>query len=100
MVPMSGLMVCGISFLLITAVWSHMARIDSRALVPGDPGVLPAVPEKRLHVDARTRGKFTLTWKQGAIVVSALDVARAGAETPRGELQRYMELGATIADEW
>ena len=28
MVPMIDLMVCCISFLLITAVWSHMARVD------------------------------------------------------------------------
>jgi hypothetical protein len=100
MVPMIDLMVCCISFLLITAVWSHMARVDSSALVPGDAGLLPAAPERRLHVDARTRGKFTLTWKQGPTVISTLDVLAAGPENTPGEHERHTVLGATIADEW
>ena len=35
MSPMIYLLVCCISFLLITAVWSHLSRIDADAQDPG-----------------------------------------------------------------
>jgi hypothetical protein len=93
MVPMIDLMVCCIAFLLITAVWSHMARIDSSALVPG--GDLPMRhPDKTLHVDAHSKDKFTLTWKQGATVVSSFDVSRIEVDG------RYPDLASAIAAEW
>src|SRR2546421_5266101 len=76
MVPMIDLLVCCISFLLITAVWSHMARVNSNALVPGESGVPTAPPDRTLHVDARPEGQFTLTWRQGSTVISTFDVAR------------------------
>jgi biopolymer transport protein ExbD len=95
MVPMIDLMVCCISFLLITAVWSHMARVNSSALVPGIHGPLtPRPPDKMLHVDARSDEKFTLTWKQGTTVISTLEVPRAQVE------RRYPELASKVADEW
>jgi len=43
MIPMIDLLVCAISFLLITAVWSHMSRINADAQVPGPPN-----PEKEI----------------------------------------------------
>jgi biopolymer transport protein ExbD len=93
MVPMIDLMVCCISFLLITAVWSHLARIDSSALVPG--GQLPTRhPDKTLHVDARSAEKFTLTWKQGSTVISTLDVPRIEVD------RRFPDLASTVAAEW
>jgi biopolymer transport protein ExbD len=93
MVPMIDLMVCCISFLLITAVWSHMARIDSSALAPG--GTLPMRhPDKTLHVDARSDDKFTLTWKQGSTVISTLDVPRVEVD------RRFPDLASTVAAEW
>src|SRR5258707_14197494 len=81
MVPMIDLMVCCISFLLITAVWSHMARINTSAMVPGLQGPLtPRQPDKMLHVDASSDEKFTLTWKQGKTVISSLDVPRVAVD--------------------
>ena len=38
MIPMIDLMMVTISFLLITAEWSHMARLDADAQVPGPNG--------------------------------------------------------------
>jgi len=35
MIPMIDLLVCCISFLLITAVWSHMSRINAMRRCPG-----------------------------------------------------------------
>jgi hypothetical protein len=95
MIPMIDLLVCCISFLLITAVWSRMARVDSDALVPGDT-CCSSPPDRTLHVDARSDDRFTLTWKQGSTVISTLDVAKPSAD---GE-PRYPDLGAKIREEW
>jgi len=100
MVPMIDLLVCCISFLLITAVWSHMARINSNALVPGESGVPPALPNPTLHVDARFEGKFTLSWKQGTTVIRTCDVLKPNVEGAGRDEQRYPDLGAKIREEW
>jgi hypothetical protein len=97
---MIDLLVCCISFLLITAVWSHMARIDSNALVPGEPGFPPAQVDRSLHVDARADGKFTLTWKQGSTVISTVDVARPEGDDAAEPARRYPDLAAKIREEW
>ena len=61
MIPFIDLLMVTISFLLITAVWTHMARINADAQVPGPPR--PDVeqekiePEKQLHVEMRERGQ-------------------------------------------
>src|SRR5512140_4024069 len=80
MLPMIDLLMVTISFLLITAVWTHMSRINADAQVPGPPR--PDVeqekvePEKILHIEMRTPEKFTLVWKQGAQVVNSIEVPR------------------------
>jgi len=59
MIPMIDLLMVTISFLLITAVWTHMARVDMDAQVPGHPpegAPLPPIPEKQLHVEMRGLG--------------------------------------------
>jgi len=95
MVPMIDLMVCCISFLLITAVWSHMARINASAMVPGLEGQLtPRQPDKMLHVDASSYDKFTLTWKQGRTVISSLEVPRLDVD------HRYPDLASSVTAEW
>jgi len=38
MIPFIDLLIVSISFLLITAVWSHMGRINANARVPGPLG--------------------------------------------------------------
>ena len=54
LVPMIDLLLCTISFLLITAVWSQMARINADAQVPGPPRTDQQIhkvePEPQLHV--------------------------------------------------
>ena len=80
MIPFIDLLMVTISFLLITAVWSHMARINADAQVPGPPR--PDVeqektePEKVLHIEMRDPTKFVLSWKQGAQVVDSTEVPR------------------------
>src|SRR5277367_3573235 len=106
MIPMIDLLMVTISFLLITAVWSHMSRVNADAQVPGPPR--PDVeqekiePEKILHVEMRTPEKFTLIWKQGAQVVNSIEVVRKDdvKEDKGKKLVRYPDLAAKIADEW
>src|SRR6516165_1104066 len=80
MIPMIDLLMVTISFLLITAVWSHMARVNADAQVPGPPR--PDVeqekvePEKQLHVMMQGDEKFVLVWKQGSTTVDSIDVPR------------------------
>src|ERR1019366_3304060 len=109
MIPFIDLLMVTISFLLITAVWSHMARLNADAQVPGPPR--PDVeqekvePEKQLHIEMRSTEKFVLIWKQGGTNVNSIDVARppdSKALTKEGptDIVRYPELAEKIATEW
>ena len=106
MIPMIDLLMVTISFLLITAVWSHMARINADAQVPGPPR--PDVeqdkvePEKVLHVEMRSPEKFVLMWKQAGTVISTIDVPRKDdiSEKNGTKLIRYPDLASKIESEW
>jgi biopolymer transport protein ExbD len=107
MIPMIDLLMVTISFLLITAVWSHMARINANAQVPGPPrpDVEPdkVDPEKTLHVQMNDKEKFVLVWKQGSSVVTSIDVPRRD-DSMRNEggkkMIQYRELAEKIESEW
>jgi len=106
MIPMIDLLMVTISFLLITAVWTHMARINADAQVPGPPR--PDVeqdkvePEKQLHVEMRSPEKFVLIWKQAGTVISTIDVPRKDDVDMQGSTKvvRYLDLAAKISSEW
>jgi biopolymer transport protein ExbD len=107
MIPMIDLLMVTISFLLITAVWTHMSRINADAQVPGPPR--PDVeqdkiePEKQLHVEMRQPDHFTLIWKQGGTIVTQFEVPRKddAVKSSNGAKQiRYPELAAKIDSEW
>ena len=107
MIPFIDLLMVTISFLLITAVWSHMSRINADAQVPGPPRPdqeqEKIEPEKILHVEMRSPEKFTLVWKQGAQVVNSIEVPRKDdmkTDSHNKKLVRYPDLAAKIADEW
>jgi biopolymer transport protein ExbD len=106
MIPMIDLLMCCISFLLITAVWSHMSRINADAQVPGPPNpekeLNPQPPDKMLHVEMRADDKFTLIWKQGSTVVNSIDVPRHKVEISEGSSTtiRYPDLSTKINEEW
>src|SRR5579862_6906679 len=108
MIPMIDLLMVTISFLLITAVWTHMARINADAQVPGPPR--PDVeqekiePEKQLHVEMRAEDHFTLIWKQGSTTVDSIDVPRKEDDI-KGQggvvtAVRFPDLAAKIETEW
>jgi biopolymer transport protein ExbD len=106
MIPMIDLLMVTISFLLITAVWTHMARINADAQVPGPPR--PDVeqekvePEKVLHIEMTAEDKFVLLWKQGSTTVDSIDVPRKDVVTQEGsaEVVRFPDLAAKVDSEW
>jgi len=106
MIPMIDLLMVTISFLLITAVWTHMARINSDAQVPGPPrpDTPPeqVEPEKQLNVEMRAEDKFVLVWKQGATTVDSIDVPRKDGVLQEGavEVVRFPDRAAKIETEW
>lgn len=106
MIPMIDLLMVTISFLLITAVWSHMARINANAQVPGPPQpnveVEKIPPEKQLHVEMRSPEKFQLIWKQGSTVVNSIDVPRKDdiKNVNGAKMISYSDLAEKIESEW
>jgi biopolymer transport protein ExbD len=102
MIPMIDLMMVTICFLLITAAWSHMARLDADAQVPGPHGETPGVSDRQLHVEMRAQDRFVLLWKQGHTTLESIDVPRHDVVTEDGPTQvvRFPDLAARIESEW
>jgi biopolymer transport protein ExbD len=107
MIPMIDLLMVTISFLLITAVWTRLARIATDALVPGPTAPAPAPAlEPRLHVHVRGDGRVDLTWREGEAVIASLElppaagVAGVSPLAAQSGARRYPDLAAAIATEW
>ncbi len=103
MIPMIDLLMVTISFLLITAVWTHMARINADAQVPGPPRPdqesEKIEPEKQLHVEMRAPDKFVAHLEAGAARSSARSTfpRKDDIKDDRAEkLVRYPDLAAKI----
>jgi biopolymer transport protein ExbD len=103
LIPFIDFLLCLVAFLLVTAVWSQMARINADARVPGPPRDEPIEEqkkEKQLHVEMRGERKFQLVWKEGSTVVNTIDVERKKVPKGAGEDFTYPDLAKKIADEW
>jgi biopolymer transport protein ExbD len=103
LIPMIDLLICCTAFLLITAVWTRMSRVDANAQVPGkDPGPVAAAPDRWLHVAVNDADKFSLVWKQGPTVINTVDVPRRAVAIDENGVRtiRYPDLAAAIAREW
>lgn len=98
LIPFIDFLLCLVSFLLITAVWSQNGRLEATARVPGGEEPKPAEEPKLLHVDVRDR-KFELAWKRGATVLAQQTVERKPVVVEGGET-RYPELAETIRQQW
>jgi biopolymer transport protein ExbD len=80
MVPMIDLLMVTVSFLLLTAVWTHMGRIEGTTKVPGPPDPTPQVEHARMHVAVPSGdGAFVITLRRGNEIVETASVPR---ETP------------------
>ena len=107
MVPFIDLLMVTISFLLITAVWSHMSRINASAQVPGPPRpdeeITQVEPEPQLHVEMRDSNSFKLIWKTGSTVVSDKSVPRKAEEIRSGAGVigvKYPDLAVEVEEQW
>jgi len=106
LVPMIDLFVVCVLFLIMTAVWSQMARIEANAQVPGPPRVDDEVdkvePEKMLTVEMKQEDKFVLIWKAGATVHSTVEVERKNEPVNVGteKVARFPTLAAKITEQW
>ncbi len=105
LVPMIDLLVVTITFLLITAVWSTMARVPANASLGGRSGdgcEEGCKPVRKLHVDARDPGKFVVSWRDGKEVVASFEVPRLEEAEVRGSSRRvrFPALQAKVVEEW
>jgi biopolymer transport protein ExbD len=102
MIPMIDLLMVTISFLLITAVWSHMSRLNADAQVPGTPGPTTEPLPRQLDVEMRPEGRFALVWKEGPAVISSTEVSAHEVVVKEGSVRvvRYPELAEKVQAEW
>ena len=103
LIPFIDFLLCLVAFLLVTAVWSQMARINADARVPGPPQ--PDEPkdppkEKQLHVEMKGDTKFQLVWKEGNTVVNTIDLDRKAVPVGNQGDFRFPDLAKKISDEW
>lgn len=102
LIPFIDFLLCLVSFLLITAVWTQMARINANAQVPGPPNPNVEVTEqkdKTLHVEMKGESNFQLVWKEGSTVLNTIDVPRKSQEVGEDEIS-FPDLAAKIDEEW
>ncbi|MGH7280568.1 MAG: ExbD/TolR family protein [Polyangiaceae bacterium] len=106
MIPMIDLMMVTISFLLITAVWAHMSRMNANANMPhpceGADCDKPPAETKTLHVDMRDENHFVLTWKRGDAVIDRMEVPKKQVivSTRDERTVRYPDLAAKLGETW
>ncbi len=103
LIPFIDFLLCLVSFLLITAVWTQMSRINADARVPGPPDPDREIEElkkdKTLHVEMRGEEKFQLVWKEGNTVLDTIDVPRKQV-TLGNEDFNYPDLAEKISTLW
>jgi biopolymer transport protein ExbD len=103
LIPFIDFLLCLVSFLLITAVWTQMSRINADARVPGPPDPDKELEEQKkdltLHVEMRGEEKFQLVWKEGNTVMDTIDVPRK--QVPLGgDDFGYPDLSTKISEQW
>ena len=97
LVPFIDFMICLIAFLIVTATWTQMSRINATGHAPGDLLGLAPTPQKELHVLASAQG-FDLRWQLGATVLETQHVPRV--EVLVGSETRFPALQEAITKEW
>jgi biopolymer transport protein ExbD len=96
LIPFIDFLLCLVAFLLVTAVWSQMARLTADPMVPGRVGEeRPPREHKTLHVKVRD-DKFDLEWRRGQTLVSRSSIPRRSSRVE----PRYADLAKRIAAEW
>lgn len=103
LIPFIDFLLCLVSFLLITAVWTQMSRINADARVPGPPDPDRELEEQKkdltLHVEMRGDEKFQLVWKEGNTVMDTIDVPRKQVTLGTDDFG-YPDLSEKIVEQW
>ena len=103
LIPFIDFLLCLVSFLLITAVWTQMSRINADARVPGPPDPdkeLEEPPkEKTLHVEMRGDTEFELVWKEGNTTIDTISVPRKQVVLGDPDFS-YPDLATKITEQW
>lgn len=100
LIPFIDFLLCLVAFLLVTAVWSQMARLKADAQVPGKPSDDPAENVRELHVDALNANRFKLSWKENGTIINTVDVEKKPVALGDSGDFSYPELAAKVASEW
>ncbi len=80
MVPMIDLLMVTVSFLLITAVWTHMSRLDATTKVPSSQDITkPEEPVARMHLEVPDGADqpMHLTMQRGAETLDRVAIERS-----------------------
>jgi biopolymer transport protein ExbD len=103
LIPFIDFLLCLVSFLLITAVWTQMSRINADARVPGPPDPDKELEEQKkdltLHVEMRGDEKFQLVWKEGNTVRDTIDVTRKPVTMGVDDFG-YPDLAEKVIEQW
>jgi biopolymer transport protein ExbD len=101
LIPFIDFLLCLVAFLLVTAVWSQMARLGAHAQVPGDKSAPPpGNPEPRvLHVGESNRS-FWLVWREGSTVYRRIDVEKKPVPLGQAGEVQYPALAQALTTEW
>jgi biopolymer transport protein ExbD len=103
LIPFIDFLLCLVSFLLITAVWTQMSRINADARVPGPPNPDQELEEpkkdKTLHVEMRGDTEFQLVWKEGNTVLETIPVPRKQVTLGTDDFS-YPDLSTKITEQW
>jgi hypothetical protein len=98
LVPFIDFLLCLVAFLLVTAVWSQLARLRADARVPGSTLAPSSELPLELHVSVAD-DSFSLRWQQGATVLDSIPVPRRAQTLPDGNV-RYPELARAAGEQW
>ena len=93
LIPFIDFLLCLVAFLLVTAVWTDMARLDAAAQIVGDPATAADPPVLTMHVEADSRG-VAVRWKQGDVVVHSRKLNHQPVPA------NAAALGAELSAEW
>ena len=89
MVPMIDLFIVTISFLLLTAVWTHTARLEGTSRMPGPADSSTEAPAARLHVEVPPDERpVRLSVRRGVETIDARTVPRRDLAASIDDMRR------------
>ena len=100
LIPFIDFLLCLVAFLLVTAVWSQMARLRADAQVPGKQDEGTPELTRELHVNAQGDNRFHLLWKENGTIINSVDVERKRVNMGDSGDYSYPDLAAKVAAEW